>query len=245
MMRGYHYPAGREKLHSLGALDLALWDLKAKALDVPVSQLLGGKSRDHIELYSTAFPRPWAARSKMPRALASMPASASTGMRPTTRASAKSTASRSCGRCTGQRTHAQGCRWRPVGHGFPTELDPPVAINLATLIEPLHPYFCEDLIRTENVETFATIRERRACRSPPASSSATNGTSTRSSSANSSITRESRYRSRRYHGVHEDHRARGDALHRNDPAFHGPYLRGCARPLPNGYLGRCTHGDAR
>ncbi len=26
MMRGYFYPAGREKLHSLGALDLALWD---------------------------------------------------------------------------------------------------------------------------------------------------------------------------------------------------------------------------
>src|SRR5678809_1672417 len=36
MMRGYFYPAGREKLHSLGALDLALWDLKGKALDVPV-----------------------------------------------------------------------------------------------------------------------------------------------------------------------------------------------------------------
>jgi len=31
MMRGYFYPAGREKLHSLGALDLALWDLKGKA----------------------------------------------------------------------------------------------------------------------------------------------------------------------------------------------------------------------
>jgi len=41
MMRGYFYPAGREKLHSLGALDLALWDLKGKALDVPVWQLLG------------------------------------------------------------------------------------------------------------------------------------------------------------------------------------------------------------
>ena len=34
MLRGYFYPAGREKLHSLGALDVALWDLKAKALDV-------------------------------------------------------------------------------------------------------------------------------------------------------------------------------------------------------------------
>ena len=57
MLRGYFYPAGREKLHSLGALDMALWDLKAKALDVPLWQLLGGKSREHLELYATAFPR--------------------------------------------------------------------------------------------------------------------------------------------------------------------------------------------
>ena len=32
MYRGYFYPAGREKVHALGALDVALWDLKAKAL---------------------------------------------------------------------------------------------------------------------------------------------------------------------------------------------------------------------
>jgi hypothetical protein len=57
MLRGYFYPAGREKTHSLGALDMALWDLKAKALEVPLWQLLGGKSRDHLELYATAFPR--------------------------------------------------------------------------------------------------------------------------------------------------------------------------------------------
>ncbi len=31
MYRGYFYPAGREKLHALGALDLALWDIKGKA----------------------------------------------------------------------------------------------------------------------------------------------------------------------------------------------------------------------
>src|SRR3569833_4754031 len=58
MMRGMHYSAGREKLHSLGARDLAMWDLKGRVLGVPVWQLLGGKCREHVELYSTAFPRP-------------------------------------------------------------------------------------------------------------------------------------------------------------------------------------------
>lgn len=36
MYRGVFYPPGREKIHALGALDLALWDIKAKALGVPV-----------------------------------------------------------------------------------------------------------------------------------------------------------------------------------------------------------------
>ena len=56
VFRGYFYPPGREKLHGLGALDLALWDIKGKALGVPVYELLGGFSRDHIECYSTGFP---------------------------------------------------------------------------------------------------------------------------------------------------------------------------------------------
>jgi L-alanine-DL-glutamate epimerase-like enolase superfamily enzyme len=56
MYRGFFYPAGREKLHALGALDMALWDIKGKALGVPVYELLGGLARDHIECYSTGFP---------------------------------------------------------------------------------------------------------------------------------------------------------------------------------------------
>src|SRR5262245_61362200 len=45
MYRAFFYPPGREKIHALGALDLALWDLKGKALDVPVYDLLGGLAR--------------------------------------------------------------------------------------------------------------------------------------------------------------------------------------------------------
>src|SRR5712692_1004953 len=56
MFRGRFYPAGREKLDAIGALDMALWDIKGKALGVPVHQLLGGPSREHIECYATSFP---------------------------------------------------------------------------------------------------------------------------------------------------------------------------------------------
>ena len=49
----WFYPPGREKAHALGALDLALWDIKGKALGVPVHELLGGSSRDYCECYAT------------------------------------------------------------------------------------------------------------------------------------------------------------------------------------------------
>ena len=161
MMRGYHYPAGREKLHSLGALDLALWDLKAKALDVPVWQLLGGKSRDHVELYSTVFPMP-------PGGTLEDAARAcrDAGFR-TYRYATDNPRQREVDRFKLVRQMYEDCVLLHKGAGdggwamdFHTELDPPDAINLATLLEPLHPYFCEDLIRSEGVDSYATIRER-------------------------------------------------------------------------------------
>jgi galactonate dehydratase len=54
----WFYPPGREKTHALGALDLALWDIKAKALKVPIHELLGGVARDYCECYATGGARP-------------------------------------------------------------------------------------------------------------------------------------------------------------------------------------------
>src|SRR4051812_44587483 len=51
-MDGFYSP-GKERLHALGAIDLALWDIKGKALETPLYELFGGKARQHIELYAT------------------------------------------------------------------------------------------------------------------------------------------------------------------------------------------------
>jgi len=53
MYRSSIYPAGRERIHAVGALDCALWDIKGKLLDAPVYDLIGGRTRDHLECYKS------------------------------------------------------------------------------------------------------------------------------------------------------------------------------------------------
>jgi galactonate dehydratase len=54
MARAFFYPPGREKIHALGALDLALWDIQGKVLGRPVHALLGGMARNYCECYPTS-----------------------------------------------------------------------------------------------------------------------------------------------------------------------------------------------
>jgi L-alanine-DL-glutamate epimerase-like enolase superfamily enzyme len=54
MTRAFFYPPGRERIGAIGALDLALWDIKGKVQKLPVHQLLGGMVRDFCECYNTA-----------------------------------------------------------------------------------------------------------------------------------------------------------------------------------------------
>ncbi len=53
MSRSFFYPPGREKQDALGALDLALWDIRGKVLKLPVHQILGGMTRNFCECYNT------------------------------------------------------------------------------------------------------------------------------------------------------------------------------------------------
>ncbi|GAB5379484.1 MAG: galactonate dehydratase [Aliiglaciecola sp.] len=54
MYRGQYFEGGRVLSAAIAAIDIALHDLLAKSLGVPVYQLLGGKQRDHIPLFVTS-----------------------------------------------------------------------------------------------------------------------------------------------------------------------------------------------
>lgn len=52
MYRAGFYRGGGIHMSALAGIDQALWDIKGKAFGVPVHQLLGGKLRDRIRVYS-------------------------------------------------------------------------------------------------------------------------------------------------------------------------------------------------
>jgi len=161
MYRGYFYPAGREKLHALGALDLALWDIKGKQLGVPLYQLLGGLARDYVECYSTGFP--WqgsfgeTAKACIEagfRAYRTSVADPGDGV-----FNARRMVEQTLQNCqeiaAGLEGRASGGDW---SIDFHTRLDLADAVRLCGLLEPLNPLLVEDPLRSENPGTLAALR---------------------------------------------------------------------------------------
>src|SRR5450830_1470519 len=52
MYRGGFYRGGAILMSAIAGIDQALWDIKGKALGVPVYQLLGGLARERMKTYS-------------------------------------------------------------------------------------------------------------------------------------------------------------------------------------------------
>lgn len=160
MYRGYFYPAGREKLHALGALDLALWDIKGKVLNAPVYELLGGRTRDYVECYSTAYPwqGSWGETARACiadgfRAYRMGMADAGDRIFQARRMVEKS---------------VEICREIKASLGddgdwsidFHTRLDMADAVRLCSMIEELNPLLVEDPLRSENPGALAALRSQ-------------------------------------------------------------------------------------
>ena len=53
MYRGQYFEGGRVLAAAISAIDIALYDIKGKALGVPVYELLGGKQRDYVDCFAS------------------------------------------------------------------------------------------------------------------------------------------------------------------------------------------------
>jgi galactonate dehydratase len=168
MYMEWFYPPGREKIHALGALDMALWDIKGKALKAPIHQLLNGSVRNHVECYATSPLPGTAPLSVKDRAAAAMAA----GYR--------------CFRTDGgvglsgnvfdphqrAREVARICKEIRDGVGdkgdwmidFHQKFDYPDALRLCRLIEEYEPYLVEDPTRAEQfLEDIPKLRRMTTC----------------------------------------------------------------------------------
>jgi galactonate dehydratase len=58
MYRSQYFEGGRVLTAAISAIDIALHDIKGKALGVPVHELLGGKQRDHVPTFATTHGEP-------------------------------------------------------------------------------------------------------------------------------------------------------------------------------------------
>ncbi len=162
MYRGHFYPPGREKIHALGALDLALWDIKGKVLDIPVHVMLGGPARKHVECYVTGYPGRMGLKDK-----------ARAAMDDGFRAFRISVADPRNNSSTFNSHHAvddtvKNCELAREGVGpdgdwcidYHTRLDFDDAVRLSERIEDLEPYFVEDLVRSEYPDIYSQLRKK-------------------------------------------------------------------------------------
>ncbi|MBP88336.1 MAG: hypothetical protein CMJ64_16740 [Planctomycetaceae bacterium] len=157
MYRCGFFPPGRIGTAAISAIDIALWDIKAKKLGVPLYELLGGLVRDRVVCY------PHIVGDSAGKLAEAAQAKVADGWR-FVRFNLPER-----GELLDRRTavrdgveHVTAVR-EAVGDEIEliidahTRLDPVDAITLCRELEPLRPYFVEDPIRCENPGSLARL----------------------------------------------------------------------------------------
>ncbi len=160
-LRGGFFPAVGDVAAAAAGIDLALWDLRGKALGVPVHELLGGAVREHVPAYvhlpghglpeyvengQRLVEQGW----RHLRLGLQPPAEPVLEPRATLRENIAA---------------FHGLR-EALGDDVEllidvhTRLDPAEAAVFCREIEPARPYFVEDPLRSENLDSYRTLRAR-------------------------------------------------------------------------------------
>lgn len=146
----------------LAAIDVALWDIRGKVLGVPLYQLLGGASRDHVECYVHVY---GADQGTLVEEAQTFVAAGWRYLRIS--ADSPEPGARYADRAAVRHAIATVQRLREaLGEDVEllldvhTRLDPAQAVTLCRELEPLRPFFVEDPLRSENLDSYRTLRQR-------------------------------------------------------------------------------------
>jgi galactonate dehydratase len=164
MARAGFFPVDRIVGAAIAAVDLALWDVKGRALGVPVHQLLGGRVRDHVRCYAHVRPEDGDTAALLEDCRAKL-ADGFRHLRTVVPAAGDVLEPRPAARAAIARVHALR---EALGDEVEllldvhTRLDPPEAAMLCRELEPARPFFVEDPLRAEAPDAYAALRARTA-----------------------------------------------------------------------------------
>lgn len=160
MFRRLFFPGDRVVCSAISAIDIALWDIKGKALGLPLYKLLGGPVRDKVVCY------PHTSGATLDELLSSCRQAVKDGWRfvrtavtETPRDSGilePTVAAREVVKTLAAIRDAVGPDIEIICDAH-TRLDTPIAIRLCNAVEPLNLFFMEDPLRSENPASYGTL----------------------------------------------------------------------------------------
>jgi galactonate dehydratase len=163
MYRGRYFKAGIVTMSAIAGIDQALWDIKAKALGVPLFELLGGPVRERVRLYQnlgselggdTRSPQAWAEAAHASRAagydaVKVYPVQAGPGLE-------GGAALRETVRLVQAVREAAG-EDTDIMVDFHGRTTPAMAIQYGHALAPLRPWFLEEPCQPENVDGMVEV----------------------------------------------------------------------------------------
>lgn len=161
------YFRGAILMSAISAIDIALWDIKGKALGVPVYELLGGRTRDKVRSYGAVFQFTPEAMAKGCLELKKRGFTCArlmiTGDMSQTQTGMEDDIFN--GKVKKYTDMVAACR-QAVGEDFDFVLEchrsltPSEAIAFGNSVEKYHPLFLEDPIAPDNVEVMADVASK-------------------------------------------------------------------------------------
>ena len=161
------YFRGAILMSAISAIDIALWDIKGKALGVPVYELLGGRTRDKVRSYGAVFQFTPEAMAKGCLELKKQGFTCArlmiTGDMSQTQTGMEDDIFN--GKVKKYTDMVVACR-QSVGEDFDFVLEchrsltPSEAIAFGNAVEKYHPLFLEDPIAPDNVEVMADVASK-------------------------------------------------------------------------------------
>ena len=158
VFRGGFYRGGPVLMSALSGIDQALWDIKGKALNVPVYELLGGAVRDKMKIYGwvhgdTTEELAKAAKKRIANGFTAVKMIVTNNLEwidapyKVNAAAEKLAAVR----------EAIGDKY-PIGVDFHGRVHKGMVKMMAKALEPYQPYFLEEAVLSENNEALASLQ---------------------------------------------------------------------------------------